>query len=73
MPIIEFRCASCGNRFEELMRSAEPDGPVCPSCSGKDLERLFSVFGVQVARGSEPSSPCEDGGSCGMGGGCCRH
>ena len=44
MPIFEFECRSCGHSFEQLIihsTTAE-----CPSCHGRDLERLVSMFAV---------------------------
>ncbi len=44
MPIFEFECRSCGHIFEQLIihsTTAE-----CPSCHGRDLERLVSMFAV---------------------------
>ncbi len=41
MPIYEFACAACGNRFEELTAS----GTVairCPSCGSDETERVLS-------------------------------
>ena len=44
MPIYEYRCQACGNRFEQLiLRSTTP---ACPSCQSHDLERLISLFAV---------------------------
>lgn len=44
MPIYEYQCRACGNRFEALVRH-EPSPP-CPECHGEDLERLLSMFAV---------------------------
>ena len=43
MPIYEFECDQCGNRFEELMDSdAAP--PACPSCGSTRVRpRLSNV------------------------------
>jgi putative FmdB family regulatory protein len=40
VPIYEFRCASCGERFDELTRVDET--PSCPGCGGAHVERLIS-------------------------------
>jgi putative FmdB family regulatory protein len=43
MPIYEYRCETCAERFEELVR--RPDDPVaCPECGGDRAERLLSTF-----------------------------
>jgi len=40
MPIYEFRCNTCGARFEELVgRDATA---ACPECSSAEVERLLS-------------------------------
>lgn len=41
MPIYEFECGDCGERFEELM-GAEADAPSCPSCGSAQTRRLIS-------------------------------
>ena len=40
MPLYEFDCAECGARFEEIV-SAGAVIP-CPSCSGEQVNRVFS-------------------------------
>jgi putative FmdB family regulatory protein len=78
MPIYEYRCASCSERFEELVRRPE-DAVACPECGGAEVERLLSVFaGVgggdkraagpdwsRVARRSVPAGGGCCGGACG--------
>jgi putative FmdB family regulatory protein len=76
MPIYEYRCPSCDERFEELVRSSDP--PVaCPSCGTADVERLLSVFaGVGGSSSAASSSPTPSQvvssgvGGCGPGCGC---
>jgi putative FmdB family regulatory protein len=41
MPIYEFECEKCGNRFEELVGSDAPD-PACPACGAAEARRLIS-------------------------------
>lgn len=46
MPVYEFRCKKCSNKFEDLiLKKSELDSIICPRCGGKDIERLFSIFG----------------------------
>jgi putative FmdB family regulatory protein len=40
VPIYEFRCGSCGTRFEELV--ARDASAACPSCGSREVERLLS-------------------------------
>lgn len=45
MPLYEFRCKVCGERFERLMRFGESsDELTCPVCEQGPVERLFSTF-----------------------------
>lgn len=46
MPIYDFKCRVCGHVFDELVKlGATPD---CPSCGGRDLERLVSLPAVST-------------------------
>jgi putative FmdB family regulatory protein len=50
MPIYEYRCRACEHRFEQLvLPSSTPtdEGVACPSCRGRNLERLLSLFAVE--------------------------
>jgi putative FmdB family regulatory protein len=64
MPIYEYACVECGERFERLVPTgADADRMTCDSCGATRVRRLISVFAT--ARGHSHS-----GGCCG--GGCCR-
>ena len=45
MPVYEYRCESCGERFEKLVRSIlrEPPEVHCPACQGLEVRRLISA------------------------------
>jgi putative FmdB family regulatory protein len=47
MPLYDYHCKSCHHDFELLVRTG--DTPECPSCHGRDLERLLSSFAVNSA------------------------
>jgi putative FmdB family regulatory protein len=42
VPIYEFECDECGERFEELL-GAEASAPACPSCGSAATRRLISL------------------------------
>jgi putative FmdB family regulatory protein len=42
MPTYEYRCPSCGHRFELFQRMSDTPGAPCPSC-GAAAERLLSA------------------------------
>ena len=52
MPIYEYQCRSCGNRFEYLVLPTTPE-PACPSCQGRELEQLLSLFGTSTPHAQE--------------------
>ena len=70
MPIYEYLCEKCGNKFEELTLSMNSKSKVkCPKCGGSS-DRQVSTF---AAQSSDSGSNCQlPDGSCGMnpGGGC---
>lgn len=61
MPIFEYKCKSCGAKFESYVRGSEV--PSCPSCGSKDLSKLFSTFSAHVKGGTGAAS--SGGSSCG--------
>jgi len=75
MPIYEYRCTACDERFEELVRN--PDVTVaCPSCGDAAAERLLSVF-AGVGGSKTPAAPDwgrvaakSSAAACGPGCGC---
>ncbi len=62
MPIFEYICEKCENRFEALVYGDEKAS--CPKCHGTKLAPQLSVFAVSGKSGSaKPAAgPC---GSCG--------
>lgn len=42
MPIYEFLCSSCGERFEELV-AADTEAAACPACGTKGARRMLSA------------------------------
>ncbi len=58
MPLYEYRCPECGDRFEQLRRMQDADQPVeCPQCHSKRPERQLSTFAGRVASSMAPA-PC---------------
>ncbi|MGB2696851.1 MAG: zinc ribbon domain-containing protein [Candidatus Zixiibacteriota bacterium] len=48
MPIYEYLCKICGNRFEILHRNSNNTIIVCPGCKGQNAERILSTFGFSA-------------------------
>jgi putative FmdB family regulatory protein len=64
MPIYEFRCQRCDERFELRRPMADADAPVACSSGHADVVRLLPVFATTGSSSSADSI-------CGAGGGCC--
>jgi putative FmdB family regulatory protein len=47
VPIYEFRCDDCAERFEELLRTQDAAGVACPACGSQALTRLVSRFATE--------------------------
>ena len=46
MPLYEYQCQQCENRFEKIQKFSDPHEEVCPSCGGK-VEKLVSSPAIQ--------------------------
>ena len=58
MPIYEYRCNKCGQRFEKLIRSVnQPPEIICPQCHSRQVQRLISAPAVHT--GGEAGSASE--------------
>jgi putative FmdB family regulatory protein len=69
MPIYEYRCESCSEKFEVLTRFAERDrAQVCPACESTTTRVLVSSFAFA---GGPESSVSDFTSEAGGGGGCC--
>jgi putative FmdB family regulatory protein len=47
MPIYEYRCQGCGERFEELVSASAKSAPPCPDCGAEGATRLYSMFATE--------------------------
>lgn len=45
MPIYEYVCKECGERFERLLMSLDSENTVtCPYCNSEEVDRVISSF-----------------------------
>ena len=42
MPLYEYQCRACGNRFERIQKFSDPLVEICPKCEGAVRKRLSS-------------------------------
>ena len=46
MPLYEYQCDSCGNRFERIQKFSDPPVDKCPTCGGV-VRKLISSPAIQ--------------------------
>ena len=47
MPIYEYRCTKCDERFEEYLSTSTKPAPPCPKCGAESVERLWSSINTE--------------------------
>ena len=59
MPIYEYECQTCGERFELRRSMADSDNEIkCPKCGAEHPQRVFSAFAWgSSGQSCAPSSP----------------
>lgn len=79
MPVFEYRCIDCHNKYEILHLTKEKEEDIiCPKCGSKNYKKLFSRIAKPVSEDSDFDSSdinSDDGGdysgsSCCSGGMC---
>lgn len=62
MPIYEYRCQQCEQRFEKLVLAVgrEPADLACPRCGSADVARLISRVAVSSGGDQAPADSAED-------------
>ena len=58
MPIYEYRCQSCGEQVEILVRSRENAPVACPSCGSDQLDKLLSTPYVMTGESRPAGRTC---------------
>lgn len=63
MPIFEYRCRECGERFEELVLGPAPEEPVeCQHCHSRETEKLMSACATTGLGAAAEATACRGGG-----------
>ena len=58
MPIYEYECQFCGEKFEAHRKIADNDTELkCPRCGKRQPRRIFSTFGIASSGKACVSSP----------------
>lgn len=66
MPIFDFQCKECGNKFDLMISNKDKDKVQCTQCGSKDVKQLLSMFATSSA-GAAPNS-CQGCPSAATGG-----
>ncbi len=70
MPIYEYQCAHCGQKFEVRQAFGENGSSLsCPKCHTENPKKLLSSFFSRGSSGTEPSEvscPTCSSGVCGL-------
>jgi putative FmdB family regulatory protein len=61
LPIYEYRCHNCGEKFEVLAYSQSDTAIICPKCGSENVERVMSGFASTDAGAYQTSSSCVPG------------
>lgn len=77
MPTYDYKCTSCGNRFESFQKMSDFPHDTCPSCGGPVTRLISAGSGIiiknkgvtQTGCGSDIPC-CERGIHCGKAEGC---
>jgi putative FmdB family regulatory protein len=57
MPIYEYQCSECGERFEKWQRSMVcTEETHCPKCGSQRVKKAVSLFGKGGSTSGEPLS-----------------
>ena len=57
MPIYEYECQSCGEKFEMFRSISDDDSEIkCPKCGKKNSRRIFSRFATGASYGESATS-----------------
>jgi putative FmdB family regulatory protein len=70
VPIYEYRCHQCAEKFEKFVRHSAAAAEVeCPKCHGSEVKKVVSVFGTSGLGIASSSLDSVSVGSCNTGGG----
>ncbi len=59
MPIFEYKCRKCKDKFEVLFRSRDESLAVaCPKCGSSKVERMMSAFAGKAGNTASGGAGC---------------
>ncbi|NLB52289.1 MAG: zinc ribbon domain-containing protein [Syntrophomonadaceae bacterium] len=58
MPIFEFHCQDCDNKFNLLISNNDKNKVKCPQCSSGNIKQLLSLFSTSRGKGAINQDRC---------------
>ena len=66
MPIYEYVCQNCGQKYEKFVRSNPATVELkCPHCGSSQARKAFSVFGTLGSGGAAAQGAVSSAAACG--------
>ena len=66
MPIYEYQCQKCGEKFDKLLRTMNDSTPItCTKCGSTQTTRALSLFAVGAETAGKSAAPTGGCGRCG--------
>ncbi|MFO8113478.1 MAG: zinc ribbon domain-containing protein [Desulfosalsimonadaceae bacterium] len=65
MPLYEYKCVSCGEVSEILVRGGKNEDVACHRCGGRELEKIFSAHSSMSGSRKNTLPGASDTGCCG--------
>jgi len=62
MPVYEYKCKNCDEKFELFQFSYSENGVICSKCGSENIERLMSGFASTGASSGQSTPSCGGGG-----------
>lgn len=56
MPLFEYICRECGERFEKIIPCTKRDDVECPHCGTERAERQLSTFATNTSGGNNSAA-----------------
>lgn len=67
MPLYEYACKNCGEKFEELRSLNDADrSNACPKCGSKSARRVMSTFATGSSKTDVGEGPTCSTGVCNL-------
>ena len=60
MPLYEYECEACHNRFERIQKYSDPPIDTCPACGKGPVRKLLSSPAIQLKAYSNCNSMYSD-------------